>query len=373
MRILHIVPSYKPAYAYGGPIESVASLCEALAAAGEEVTVFTTTANGKTELEVMPGKAYNVEGVKVIYFTRQTKDHSHISTRLWRRLYRTCKDYDAVHIHSWWNMLVLGAAAICKRKKVKLVLSPRGMLSDYILQHSNASLKNFIHAIAGRALLQYSLLHATSEAEFEECKKLIPGWRGATIPNLIYLPPLETVKKENPVFTILFLSRIHPKKGIELLMEAISQLTIAVCLQVAGTGEENYVESLKRKAKSLDIQDQITWLGWQDREQKFEVLRQADLLALTSYNENFANVVVESLHAGTPALLTREVGLSGFVEAHDLGWVCKPEPAAIAKQIEASLQDVEKRKRVARCAPAIIQQHFSAGALVPRYLDLYAG
>jgi glycosyltransferase involved in cell wall biosynthesis len=276
-----------------------------------------------------------------------------------------------VHIHSWWNILVIGAAFICKRKKVNTVISPRGMLSDYIIGHSHAGIKHFMHTLAGKNLLQYSLLHATSAAELAECKKLIPGWQGSIIPNIISLPQLTRYKKENPVFTLLFLSRIHPKKGIELLMEAISQLREDVCLKIAGTGEEQYMESLKQKAVILGIQNKIQWLGWQNRDKKFEVLMQADLLALTSYNENFANVVIESLHAGTPVLLSREVGLSGFVQENGLGWICTLDPKNIAAQIEAAIHDVEKRKQVQHCAPAVIQKHFSPEKLVPQYLELY--
>jgi glycosyltransferase involved in cell wall biosynthesis len=373
MRILHIAPSYKPAYIYGGTIESIAKLCEALAAAGEDVTVFTTTANGKIELNVIPGKEYHVEGVKVIYFKRQTKDHSHISIDLWRQLNRECRNYDAIHIHSWWNVLVMGAALICKRKKVKPVISPHGMLSNYIMQHSNTAAKKLMHTTAGKSLLQYGFLHTTSEAEFAECKKLIAGWQGGIIPNIISLPPLKIHKKENPVFTIIFLSRIHPKKGIELLMEAISKLTTDVCLKIAGTGEEQYTESLKGIAESLHIQNKIQWLGWQNRDEKFEVLMQADLFALTSYNENFANVTVESLYAGTPVLLSQQVGLSDFVKANDLGWICTLKPKDIAKKIEAAIYDIEKRKRINHWAPVIIQNHFSAEKLIPQYLQLYDG
>jgi len=371
MRILHIAPSYKPAYIYGGTIESIAKLCEALAAAGEDVTVFTTTANGKTELDITPGKEYNVEGVKVIYFRRQTKDHSHISIDLWKQLNRECRNYDAIHIHSWWNLLVMGAAFICKRKKVKPVISPHGMLSDYIMQHSNTVVKKLMYLTGGKNLLLHSFLHATSEAEFAECKKLIPGWRGSVVPNILSLPPLNMYKKENPVFTILFLSRIHPKKGIELLMEALSVIKTDVRIAIAGASEDDYIHELKKKAKKLGINKQIEWLGWVDRILKFEILMLADLLALTSYNENFANVVIESLHAGTPVLLSREVGLSGFVKENDLGWICALEPKNIAEKIEAAIGDIEKRKRINHCAPSIIQTYFSAEKLVPQYLQLY--
>ncbi len=107
MRILHVTPSYKPAYIYGGTIESVACLCEAFVAMGHDLHVFTTAANGTEELDVPLGKDVIVDGVPVTYFKRITKDHTHVSFDLWKHLYKDCKKYEVVHIHSWWNVLVI--------------------------------------------------------------------------------------------------------------------------------------------------------------------------------------------------------------------------------------------------------------------------
>src|ERR1700760_4923022 len=133
MNILFISPSYKPANIYGGTIVVISLLAESLAKLGHDVTVLTTTANGKEELDVTPGKPVLVDGVNVIYFKRITGDHTHVSPALWRYLNKYVKEYDVVHIHSWWNVLVIGAAMVCRLNKVVPVLSPHGMFSNYIL------------------------------------------------------------------------------------------------------------------------------------------------------------------------------------------------------------------------------------------------
>lgn len=372
MKLLHIVPSYKPAYIYGGPVESVARLCEGLVQHGADVTVYTTTANGKEELDVIPAKAYNVDGVKVFYFKRETKDPLHFSYTLLRRLYKDCRQFDAVHIHSWWNMPAMLGAAICRMRKVKVVFSPRGMLSDYILNNSNSRLKQLAHNAGGLSLLKYMTLHATSAAEWEECRQVIPGWKAKLIPNLVSLPALNRRKTKNKAFTLLYLSRIHPKKGIELLMEAMAIMNEDVCLTIAGSGDEQYINELKEKAVMLGIAGKIQWPGWLNRDEKFEALMQADLFVLTSYNENFANVVIEALHVGTPVLLTRGVGLSKFVEENDLGWITEPEPGAIKNAFEKAIADDEKRARISETAPCIIQKNFSPSVLIPQYRLLYS-
>jgi glycosyltransferase involved in cell wall biosynthesis len=371
MKILHVVPSYKPAYVYGGTIESIARLCEGLANAGQEVKVFTTTANGKDELDVQPNSEHDVDGVKVIYFKRIFKDPFYISPALWRRLYKECRQYDVVHIHSWWNMVVMVAALICRRQKVKMILSPHGMMSDYILNNSKKLLKQFSHLAFGKSLLRATTFHATSIPEFYECRKFIDGWKGFMIHNIVWLPVLNISKQVNERFTIIFLSRIHPKKGIELLMEAISSMPIKPILKIAGSGDERYLQQLKQKAKELRISDNIEWLGWQGREEKFTAMMHADLFALTSYNENFGNVVIEALHAGTPVLISDTTGLSRFVKEQQLGWLCRPDVKDIQLKLEDAVAGVAMRDKITAAAPLMISDFFSEDKLVPEYIRHY--
>ena len=285
MKILHIVPSYKPAYHYGGPIESVAKLCEGLCAAGHEVQVLTTTANGPTELDIAPGTSRIVDGVNVTYFRRLTKDHTHVSPQLWKYLYRHGKEFDVIHIHSWWNFLVLVSAFICYLQGFKVVVAPRGMLSDYTLKSKNALFKKALHHFGGSQLLSKSYLHATSEPEYEECRHLIRGWKGFVVPNILRLPDIPIVKIQNDVYTVLFLGRVDPKKGLELLFEVISEFGQNIVLKIAGSGSQQYIAELKQQAQNLGIASKVQWLGWLSREEKFVELMNADLYALISHNE----------------------------------------------------------------------------------------
>lgn len=370
MNILHIVPSYKPAYGYGGTIESTSRLCEQLAIAGHTVTVFTTTANGKTELDVKPKRRYEVEGVSVFYFKRITKDPSHVSPELWLYLRKYGSKFDIVHLHSWWNILIIVAAQICKKKKFKTIFSPHGMFSDYILQHSNVGFKKIIQPFT-KQLLRYMTLHATSFIEMEDCQKILPGWTGFIAFNIVWLPEIIIRKKAHDKFCILFLSRIHPKKGIELLMESLSKTEHPFTLQIAGDGDEKYILSLRQKAKCLGIEDRVEWLGWMNREEKFTTLMNADLLALTSYNENFANVVVEALHAGTPVLLSTEVGLSKFIAEKNLGWICTTDPIDIKEKLQQAIDNPECRHQMSKASHVIVKEQLSGEVLITEYIENY--
>ena len=371
MKILHIIPAYKPAYGYGGPTESVSHLCEVLALNGHEVDVYTTTANEEKELNVIPGKVANVDGVNVIYFKRITGDHTHISPALWLKLIKTAKRYDVIHLHSWWNILIVVATIISLFSKTKVIIAPRGMLSEYIFTTRQGSQKKWFHNFMGRKILSLCRLHATAYSEYMECRKLIPGWEGFMLPNIISLPNIEIVPNFNKVFSIIFLSRIHPKKGLEKLFEAISLLDINITLKIAGNGETEYIEELKKLAVKLNVNSKIEWLGWLDREEKFFELQKADLFILVSLNENFANVVIEALHMGTAVLISEDVGLANFVKEKNLGWISTLEVESIVEKLKEAYFDKEKLMFVREHGRTIIEQVFCEDVLIGQYIKEY--
>ncbi|MDB4904326.1 MAG: hypothetical protein JWQ63_3607 [Mucilaginibacter sp.] len=371
MKILHIIPAYKPAYGYGGPTESVSRLCEGLAANGHDVDVFATTANGETELNVIPGKVYNVDGVNVTYFKRFSGDKTNVSPALWLKLIKSIKTYDVIHLHSWWNTLIVVAAMLSLTSKKKVIVAPRGMLSKYTFTSGKSSYKKYVHSLIGRKLLSKCVLHATAYSEYQECRELIPEWQGFVLSNIIPLPTFQPLKNINEVFTIIFLSRIHPKKGLEKLFEAISLLDISIKLKIAGNGDEEYIAGLKELAANLKITSKLEWLGWLDREKKFKELNKADLFILVSLNENFANVVIEALHMGTAVLISENVGLADFVKEKNLGWISTLDVENIVEKLKEAYLDKEKLMFIRQKGRTIIEQAFCEDVLIKQYVEEY--
>ncbi|GAA4316774.1 glycosyltransferase [Mucilaginibacter gynuensis] len=371
MKILHIIPAYKPAYGYGGPTESVSRLCEGLAAAGHSVDVFATTANGDKELDVVPGVAVDVDGVNVIYFKRITGDPTHVSPDLWSHLKKTAGNYDVIHVHSWWNVLVVMAARIALKSKAKVIVAPRGMLSPYIFSSGKSIFKKAIHNFIGRGILKRCVLHATAPSEYVECREIIPGWEGFVLPNIITLPDAPITEWVNDTFTLIFLSRVHPKKGLENLFRAIAKLDFNVKLKIAGSGDDDYMAELKKLTAELNIEDKVEWLGWVNREEKFKELNRSDLFVLTSLNENFANVVIESLHMGTPVLISEDVGLADFVKEKDMGWTCTLDVDSIAAQLKAAYLDTAKRTLIRNTGRDTIEETFCEKVLIDQYVAEY--
>ncbi|MES2417950.1 MAG: glycosyltransferase [Bacteroidota bacterium] len=381
MKIVQITPAYKPAYIYGGPTMSVAKLCEALASIKADVEVFTTTANGLNELDVEPGKTVSIDGVYVTYFKRLTKDHTHFSPTLLWALRRTLnekpktKNALIIHIHSWWNLVTIFSCLVAKIYQIPVLLSPRGMLTHYTQNNRNSFFKSALHHVIGKSLLKYCHILASSEQEKQNVLQIIKPKSIHVLPNLVSLTTQNNSEKGETkgekLFRLLFLSRIEEKKGLELLFEALALLTIDWRLSIAGSGQTSYIENLKQKAAQLNLNDRINWLGQINNEAKFEFIAQHDLLVLTSYNENFANVVIESLSVGTPVLLSEQVGLSTYVLANDLGFVTDLSPNKIREAINEAFYDTIKRNKIRTEAPQIIKNDFDEQKLIQKYLDLY--
>lgn len=452
MKVFHITPSYKPAYVYGGPIMSVAKLCEALTNFQKSVKkpnfenaffspisprqnyidheskadnypkqykfvkdyrlsvqVFTTTANGNEELAVTPGEPVVVENVSVIYFNRWTKDHSHFSPGLLWGLRKEIKNNlkfithedkisnankkqipfkkekplavseVVIHIHSWWNLVSIFSCLIAMWYNVPVVLSPRGMLTSYSQSNRSSFSKKIIHLLLGKKLLRYVHIHSTSDQEKQDVLKIIKPKSIRVISNLVRIENkqshsenlVSTSRFQEGVFKLIFLSRIEQKKGLGLLFDALSLLDLPWTLTIGGTGDEGHVENLRIKADRLKIDDRITWLGQVSNENKFELMTAHDLLVLTSYNENFANVVIESLSVGTPVLLSDKVGLAEYVKDTGLGWISTLNPVDIVEKILNAFHNKLKRESIRTQAPTIIERDFDDKILTKRYLSLY--
>lgn len=371
---------------------SVSKLSEELVKAGEDVMVLTTTANGKEELDVPTGKETLVDGVKVYYFKRLTKDHTHFSPSLLSFLHQTIKSAKRqtpnarrntlnpqliVHIHAWWNLVSIFAALIAKWHGVKVILSPRGMLTSYSLNNRNSKVKDVIHFFLGKRLLKYAHIHATSEKERKDVLQTCEVNGVTVIPNFVRFPSSNGFSNErvsnsqSDSYKLLFLSRIEEKKGLELLFGALASTNIPYQLSIAGTGEKSYIKSLQTLATELGISSKITWLGHIEKQSKFDIIAASDLMVLTSYNENFANVVVESLAMGTPVLISKEVGLADYVAANKVGWITSLDVEAIIRNIELSYKDLTKRAYIRETVPTLIQHDFEESRLAADYKKMY--
>jgi glycosyltransferase involved in cell wall biosynthesis len=175
---------------------------------------------------------------------------------------------------------------------------------------------------------------------------------------------------------VLVLSRLHQKKGLELLLPAFLSLAkrpefAKWKLVLAGDGETPYVDSLKSLASLHGGNGNVVFAGWLDGERRLSILREASLLALTSYQENFGLCAVEALACGVPVLISTEVNLANEIKAANAGWVTKLEPGAIEETLADALAHEDARARRGRAGQEFVRNQFSWSAVAEKLLEVY--
>src|SRR5579859_5557872 len=138
MRLLHVVPTYVPAYRYGGPIRSVHGLCKALARRGHDVSVATTNVDGEGVSDVPLDHPVELDGVSVRYFRSGFPRRIYRSPDMGAYLANAVGKQDIVHVHSVFLWPTSAAAAVCRAKKIPYVVSPRGMLVPDLIRRRSA-------------------------------------------------------------------------------------------------------------------------------------------------------------------------------------------------------------------------------------------
>lgn len=325
MRLVHVVPHIDQEAA--GPSYSVPRLCQSLAACGNQVELTCIAARG------------GITGVTLdLHPQWPILGRFAISTSLAGALGRKAREVDIVHNHSLWSMVNVAAGWVVPGRRAKLVTSPRGTLSTWALGRSRG-VKRVLWPLQRRALSRADLLHATSEVEFQEIRAQGFTAPVALVPNGIDLPNLPPSWPYTGVRTLLFLSRIHPTKGLDRLLHAWVELQArhpSWRLVIAGRGEEAHVQEVHELAKSLGVQ-RVEFPGPLYGEAKAQAYFGADLFVLPTHSENFGMVVAEALAHGCPAVVSRGAPWPGL-QAEECGWWVDNSVQSLTAALDAAMQ-----------------------------------
>jgi glycosyltransferase involved in cell wall biosynthesis len=336
MKVLHIVPSFYPAFNYGGPITSVYELCAGLVRAGCEVLVLTTDANGLgAVLDVAKDSPVILPpGLSVLYCRRIFR-HS-VSPQLLWRLLPSIRWADVVHLTAVYNFPTLPTLAACRWLRKPLVWSPRGALQRW-QSSRRPGLKAAWESVCRRLAPDALVLHATSAQEAVDSQAKFPRASAAVIPNGVELPPCLEHRKNSGHLRLLFLGRLDPKKGIENLLAACRTLAGRLDppwkLVIAGSGSAAYTAGLEETVRNLGLRDQVRFVGEVRGQAKADLFAESDLAVFPSHTENFAMVVAEALSYGVPVIASKGTPWSG-VEARGCGLWVENDPATLSAAIE---------------------------------------
>ncbi len=312
INVLHVVPSYYPATKWGGPIFSTKAICDGITESCDvNVKVFTTDASGPNRhdsLDLPDSRTIDFDGYKVRYFNRIYM--SSISISMLMALPCSIKQSDIVHLTGTYSFPTLPVLFFARIYDRPVVWSPRGAIQASFEWNgaSKQSLKRCFELIARFVASHRTVLHVTAQAEALTTLVRMPGLKNVVIPNSVDIPPREYVEKhewrKDNIMRLLFLGRIHEKKGIEVLLDAVCSLPINVELDIFGDGEVTYISALKKHADDLQLSDRVRFRGHVSGEDKKAAFVQADLFILPSYSENFGIAVAEALSYGVPVVTT---------------------------------------------------------------------
>jgi glycosyltransferase involved in cell wall biosynthesis len=370
VRAVHVIAGLESEH--GGPSYSVPRLCESLAAAGAKAALLSVAAARAPESSLSHG-SYEQHRYIWDYPTTPVLRELRLSSGLTSRLRRSAPDADVIHNHGLWLMPNVQAAWAAKRARKPFVVSPRGMLGPEALEFSRLKKLAFWQIAQGRALRGAACIHATSESEYDEIRKF--GLRNpvAIIPNGIDLQDADLAPVTPPGRMVLSLGRIHPKKGIDRLLQAwalLERTHPGWRLRIVGPSEGGYAAGLANLAASLGLRH-VSIEGPIYAHEKLAAYREADLFVLPTLNENFGLSVAECLTAGTPVISTVGAPWRGL-ETEGCGWWIAQgvEPLAQAMSRAMAIPRQELKAMGAK-GRAWMERDFSWTGVALAMLELY--
>jgi glycosyltransferase involved in cell wall biosynthesis len=377
MKVLHVIPALAPRY--GGPSVTVVRTSRALRGHGIDPLIASTDADGPGRLEVPLGVETTFEGEPAIFFRRVLSESYKYSPDLASWLATSVSRFDCVHIHAVFSHSSLAAGRASRAAAVPYVLRPLGSFDPWALRRKSLPKAALWHAGVGRLVRGAAALHCTTDDE----RRLAEASLGAL--SYVVIPP--GLDDEEPAAAaaddeerqadryVLALSRLHPVKGLELLIEcfldaAADDAAASWRLVIAGDGDAAYVDRLRAIGRRHPAGSRVVFAGWLDGAAKVRVLRGASLFALPSHQESFGLSALEALSHGVPVILTEGVNLAPAVAAAEAGWVVPRDRVALAAVlIEAMRSPAERSRRGAQ--GRVLSEKYRWSSVAGQLADLY--
>ena len=256
-----------------------------------------------------------------------------------------CRLSDVAFVHSMWTPPVLRACHAALRVGTPLVRVPHGCLNPAALRHS-AWKKALVSPLERHYMRRAACILVTTETEKAAVKRWVRGAQRIEVvgmgiddlltPEIPEAPDFPKRTDDGPK-TFLFVGRLHPLKGLDLLLAA---LPADAFLRVIAPNPDGAWARYERLAQQLGVADRVTFLGVKTGTEKLAEMRRADALVLPTHSENFGFAVAEALVVGTPAITTKGAPWEGLV-SHGCGWWTDVDAASL----RAALADCASRSR----------------------------
>ena len=346
----------------GGPARSVPSLGEAIHKAGVDVQLYVNNKTGESDQSKKTTSTFlSVKAINDL-------------DNMVKGLNRGGKDNTVIHNHGIWLPLNHYASVTARRYNIPLIISPMGMLEPWA--RSYHSWKKMIAwcFYQRRDLKAATVLQATSKQEAGNLQLLDFHIPIAIIPNGVDIPefPEPVVKDKTNLKTALFLSRVHPVKGLLNLVRAWAKIRpVNWRVVIAGPDEGGHQIEIEQEIQRHELSDSFSFIGSVADQDKWELYRSADLFVLPTHSENFGIVIAEALASGTPVITTKGTPWKELVENKCGWWIdigVEPLAEALTKAMNLS---PEERQVMGQRGRRLVEQNYSWDKIGNEMLSVY--
>jgi glycosyltransferase involved in cell wall biosynthesis len=350
MRVLHVLPSRAPEY--GGPVAVAEALVQELLQQGVEAMIYPP----------LPGKGEKISFTQIPMLVRQS---------------------NLVHIHGLWNLSATVAAVAARVAGIPYIVTPHGMLDRWSLQKSSMKKKIYGFLFERKNLLAAASLDFLNSEEQDEAKDYGIPFNSFVLPNGVFaekyaIIPDRIIYSQNYIdlkdkVLALFLGRLHPKKGFDILLPALARAIETVPnlhLLIAGPDEGGYKAVLLDMVNQYSLKEHVTFLGMVQEDAKKEVLAAADFFVLSSHQEGDSIAIKEAMASGLPVAITPACH---FPEVMTLnaGVVVKPDLGDWAKALINLAEHKNERTQMGKNAAKLIMEQYTWQRITERLKLIY--
>lgn len=365
MRVFQTVHSLHPRK--GGPARTVPRLSEKLVQCGLCVQLLSTRVHPNAPALVPEAKKVTTE------FATHSSGLGR-SLQFWRLLASHLQTIgvEIVHVHGLWRATSLLSVLASIYFDLPLIVTPRSMLERWALNHHKWRKKFAWHTYQRRALASAQVLHATSTKEAQNLRSLGLSQPLAVIPNGVPVPNRYKQQASSGSNKALFLSRLHPVKGLPHLIDAWAAVRPTGWeLCIAGPDEDDHRATIERQTKERGIASEVTFIGHVSEDKKWDLYHDADLFVLPTHSEGFGVVVAEALASGLPVITTKGAPWKEL-KTHGCGWWTDigTEPLAEALADATSRSDAE-RLAMGRRGRMLVEQNYTWPRVAEQMHEVY--
>ncbi len=354
--------------AAGGLFESVRHLSQAVAAAGNKFQVNVIgTYDSYTDQDI---KVWQPIAVR----THAIWGHKRFGYARGMTADLFASEPHLVHVHGMWQYPSIVVLRWARRTSKPYIVSTHGMIEPWALQQSRFKKRVAMWLYQRRCLESAFCIRATSALEAQSIRKAGFKNKIALIPNGAKIPPALSPRNISPdrIRRVLFLSRIHPKKGLLNLVKAWHEVKPnGWQLLIIGPDEVNHLAEVQAAVRARNLQGQIIFQGETLGAEKTKLYCESDLFVLPSFSENFGLVIAEALVCGTPVITTRATPWEEL-KKHQCGWWIETgvEPLVRALREAIALSDAE-RNAMGERGQRLIEEHYTWPAIGRQMIAVY--